>query len=178
MRYVIDTDLIQQRNYTEAEVLGVMFLTACNRGYQEEFLSMQSKGMLDMFGNPTMSAVENVQNILLDADSSVPSEDRLEKLYESMREYFPRGYKVAPYAWRGNKKDVTLKLKKFFKLYGNKYTDEQILDATRRYVECFNGNNTHMRILKYFILKDNESDLATVLENEDDNLTNLFAEIR
>ena len=81
MRYVIDTDLIQQRNYTEAEVLGVMFLTACNRGYQEEFLSMQSKGMLDMFGNPTMSAVENVQNILLDADSSVPSEDRLEKLY-------------------------------------------------------------------------------------------------
>lgn len=178
MRYVIDTDLANNRNYTEAEVLGVMFLTACKRGYQEEFLSMQSKGMLDMFGNPSVNAVEDVQNILLDADSYIPKEERLDRLYEAMREYFPHGYKMAPYAWRGNRKDVTLKLKKFFKMYGNKYTDEQILDATRRYVECFNGDNTHMRILKYFILKDNESDLATVLENKDDNLTNLFAEIR
>ena len=178
MRYVIDIDLANNRNYTEAEVLGVMFLTACKRGYQEEFLSMQSKGMLDMFGNPSANAVEDVQNILLDADSYIPKEERLDRLYEAMREYFPNGYKMAPYAWRGNRKDVTLKLKKFFKMYGNKYTDEQILDATRRYVECFNGDNTHMRILKYFILKDNESDLATVLENKDDNLTNLFAEIR
>lgn len=178
MRYVIDTDLANNRNYTEAEVLGVMFLSACKRGYQEEFLSMQSKGMLDMFGNPSVNAVEDVQNILLDADSYVPTEKRLDNLYEAMREYFPHGFKVASYAWRGNKKDVTLKLKKFFKLYGDKYTDEQILDATRRYTECFSGDNTHMRILKYFILKDNESDLATVLENKDDDLTNLFAEIR
>lgn len=178
MRYVIDTEIADRNNYTEAEILGVMFLSACKRGFEEEFESMRARGILDMFGNPTMTASDDVSRILLDADSSVPSDGRIDRLYERMREYFPHGYKVPPYAWRGNRKDVTLKLKKFFKLYGNKYTDEQILDATRRYVEAFEADNTHMRILKYFILKDDQSDLATVLENKDDNLNNLFAEIR
>ena len=45
-------------------------------------------------------------------------------------------------------------MQKFFKLYGNKYTDEQILKATQDYVSSFNGNYSYMRVLKYFILKD------------------------
>jgi hypothetical protein len=69
-------------------------------------------------------------------------------------------------------------LKKFFKLYGNKYTDEQITTATQNYVSSFNGRYQYMRVLKYFIWKDEKkvdsegvghieevSDLAAFIEN-------------
>ena len=59
-------------------------------------------------------------------------------------------------------------------------SDEEILDATKRYVASFQGNYTGMRLIKYFILKDDVkpsedgqghveqiSDLATFLENKE-----------
>ena len=71
-------------------------------------------------------------------------------------------------------------MKKFFKLYDNTYTDEQILNATKNYVTNFNGNYNYMRVLKYFIWKDEKklhedgkmgvvevSDLANYIENAD-----------
>ena len=70
-----------------------------------------------------------------------------------MKEYFPKGLKVGSAAWRGNDRELTLRMKKFFKLYGNKWSDEQILAATKEYVESFNGDYRFMQILKYFILK-------------------------
>ena len=69
-----------------------------------------------------------------------------------MRELFPKGMKVGNSAWRGNVRELKLRMQKFFKMYGN-YDDEAILEATKRYVESFNGDYTYMRILKYFILK-------------------------
>jgi hypothetical protein len=100
---------------------------------------------------------------------------------------FPKGKKEGTSVyWKGNLKDNKLKLQKFFKLYGNAYTDEQIISATKKYVESFNGNYAYMRALKYFIWKDERkvgsdgktyieevSDLASYIENEDHvNTTN------
>jgi hypothetical protein len=95
-------------------------------------------------------------------------------------ECFPEGKKEGTCQyWRGNIRDVTLKLQKFFKLYGNKYTDEQLISATQRYVNSFNGRYQFMRVLKYFICKNEKkvdsegvgyieevSDLAAYIENE------------
>ena len=94
---------------------------------------------------------------------------------------FPKGIKTGNAAWRGNVREITLRLQKFFKLYGNKWTDEEIIEATQRYIEHFKGDFTYMRILKYFIMKserkmDEEgnshiediSELATWLENGED----------
>ena len=102
-------------------------------------------------------------------------------------EIFPKGKKEGTcHYFKGNKKDNVLKLKKFFKLYG-KYTDQQILNAARNYVASFNGNYAYMRILKYFIWKDEikvnsegtryveeVSDLANLIENagHEDTLRN------
>lgn len=66
------------------------------------------------------------------------------------------------------------RLKLFFKKYGNEYTDEQIIQATKKYVEGFNGNYTYMRLLKYFIFKEKvgasgevegDSELISYIEN-------------
>lgn len=179
MRYSIDTDVIERKGYTEAECLGMLFLMSCKRGLDEELDSMKMKGMIDMFNQPTMRASEDVQSIVLDSEESMPSDERIVNLASTLREFFPKGFKTGSYAWRGNLRDLSLRLKKFFKFYGD-YTDEQIIDATKKYVESFNGDLTNMRILKYFIYKDDFSDLASMLENKDEfnNNSNLFVEMR
>ena len=92
---------------------------------------------------------------------------------------YPKGKKEGTNAyWRGNLKDNTLRMKKFFKLYGNKFTKEDIINAATNYVQSFNGQYGYMRVLKYFIWKDERktdgegklyveevSDLATYIEN-------------
>ena len=118
---------------------------------------------------------------ILNAEYDDPDsmEERLDNLAKALMELFPKGKKEGtPYYWRGNIKDTKLKLKKFLKLYGNR-SDEEIIDAARRYVESFNGNYKFMRILKYFIWKDDRkmnedgtikiesiSELASYLENK------------
>ena len=112
-------------------------------------------------------------------DEYVGKKDKeITDLVEKMRELFPAGTKTGTTAWRGNRREVALRLKKFFKLYGSKYSSEEILDATKRYVESFNGDFKFMRVLPYFIMKsprvtdaegivhiEDKSDLATFLEN-------------
>lgn len=93
--------------------------------------------------------------VLLDSDKNKTPEDIIEELVEEMKELFPKGKKEGTQVyWRGNKRELTLRLKKFFKLYGNDYSKEQILKATKDYVESFNGIYNNMRVLKYFIWKD------------------------
>ena len=118
-------------------------------------------------------------SILLDSDTDRQSPDRIANLAIKLMEIFPKEKKSGTnHYFRGNTKDITLKLKKFFKLYGNKYSDEQVLNAAQAYVSSFNGNYTYMRILKYFIWKDEKkmnedgeryieetSDLASWIEN-------------
>ena len=64
---------------------------------------------------------------------------------------------------------------KFFKLYG-RFDKEVIINATKKYINSFGNDNTLMRTSKYFILKDGNSELLTVIENleENENLENLW----
>lgn len=129
-----------------------------------------------------------ISNILLDSenDNIESRNERIEGLACELMEIFPKGKKSGTNVyWRGNKKDITLRLKKFFKLYSN-YTKEQILKAAKRYVSSFDGKYDYMRVLKYFIWKaerkigedgklfvEETSELANVIENEDsENINN------
>ena len=92
---------------------------------------------------------------------------------------FPQGKKEGtPYYWKCNPKEVSNKLKRFFVYFGETYSDSQIISATKRYVQSFNGDYRYMRLLKYFIWKNDKvktdsgvsieqvSDLASYIENE------------
>lgn len=123
-----------------------------------------------------------LESVLLDSEKAQPELDRVESLAIKLMEIFPKGKKDGTSQYfKGNKKDVSLKLKKFLKIYGN-YTDEQILTAAHKYVSTFNGQYQYMRVLKYFIMKDvrkvdeegrgyieEVSDLASYIENELDD---------
>ena len=98
----------------------------------------------------------------------------IEELANKLRDIYPNGKIInSNYYYRCNKQDVINKLKTFFKMYGTKYTDEQIINATQKYIDSFNGNYAYLKLLKYFIWKDErlkgesvQSLLADFIENE------------
>ena len=113
-----------------------------------------------------------IYELVLKNDGAIPADDEITPIAEKLMAIFPKGKKPGtPYYWKCNKREVMLKLKSFFKLYGRTYTEEEILDAARRYVDSFNGDYRFMRLLKYFIWKrDNTegevSELATFIDND------------
>ena len=129
---------------------------------------------------------DSIDNILVESETNKETDDRILELADKMMEEFPKGRKEGSNQyWRGNKKEIAVRLRKFAKMYGRKWTDIELLKATRRYVQSFNGNYKYMRVLKYFIWKverkqDEEgnqiscetSDLATLLENKEDTVDN------
>lgn len=181
MKYCIEENVIQRHHLSINELLGLMlFKNGCNP--QQLINNMLERELIvqDMFGNyiVTQHWDDELQKVLLESDAEIPKDNDLNYLVGQLREIFPKGIKTGSAAWRGNKREITLRLQKFFKIY-DKYTDEELISATKKYVESFNGNYTYMRILKYFILKDEVkigedgsryveqvSELANFLENE------------
>lgn len=133
----------------------------------------------------TRDGAGTINNIILDSDKTVGTNDfnqRIEALVPKLQAIYPEGKNFNNQYWRCNKTDLKRKLQTFFKKYGNDYTDEQIINATQAYVSGFNGDYKFMRLLQYFIwkeeVKDNTkvpiSELANYIENEGqtDNFSN------
>lgn len=185
MKYVIDTDVCAREQISLPIVLSVMLVQsgADLEELKEELFAKEVLVRKDNNILVTEAWADRVSRILLLSDQEVPCESRLDNLAVKLMEIFPKGKKEGTSVYfKGNKKDNKLRLQKFFKLYGNTYTDEQIIEAAKRYVESFNGNYSYMRALKYFIWKDEKktdgegkvyveevSDLATYIENEGDS---------
>ena len=162
MKFTIDSKICEKHNLSLSEVLGLLLVKFSKEGNcQDTMDKLVSDEKLISLGDPedpysiyhiTQRWDDEVSSILLEAEKSLPKADRVENLVKQMRELFPTGMKVGSSAWRGNVRELKLRMQKFFKLYGD-YSDEQILEATKKYVDSFNGNYTYMRILKYFIMK-------------------------
>lgn len=160
MKYVVDEKVCKKYNVTIEEVLLALLCKSdiCISGMIEQMLEDKklkiiNKEEIDERFLPTQLFDDQVCSILLESDPYVPTKERCENLANNLRELFPKGIKSGSAAWRGNSREITLKLQKFFKLYGNKWSDEDIIKATNNYINSFNGDYTYMRILKYFIMK-------------------------
>ena len=180
MKITIDEDACKKVKLSLPEVL---MITLVKTGVNIETLLKQMKEKQILVEEHTLLGTNLLvtqrwsdlsDKALLSADKSVPDNKRLENLAKSLMEVFPAGKKegTSQY-WKGNLRDNTLRLAKFFKLYGDKYTDEQIINATQKYINSFNGNYAYLKLLKYFIWKDErlkgesvQSLLADFIENE------------
>lgn len=103
----------------------------------------------------------------------------LDALAVKMQKCFPVGKPQGSIAYyRSNKREIIFQLQKFFFQYGN-YSDEDIITATRMFVDSFNGNYKYLPVITNFILKSTKtldefgnpvikesSQLATQLENK------------
>ena len=187
MKYTIDEEVCKKSHLDIHLLLTILLLntgTDFKKNLQELIdreIIIEEKTLLGTQYLITNRWADVVSSILLDSEKDNLNEfdERLENLARKLMAIFPEGKKMGTTMyWRGNVKEIKLKLKKFFKRYSDKYTDEQILQATQAYVNSFNGNYGFMRVLKYFIWKDERkidsegnsfieevSDLATIIEN-------------
>ena len=187
MKYTIDEEVCKKSHLDIHLLLTILLLntgTDFNKNLQELIdreIIIEEKTLLGTQYLITNRWADVVSSILLDSEKDNLNEfdERLENLARKLMAIFPEGKKMGTTMyWRGNVKEIKLKLKKFFKRYSDKYTDEQILQAAQAYVNSFNGNYGFMRVLKYFIWKDERkidsegnsfieevSDLATIIEN-------------
>ena len=172
MTYVINDEMCKQKGMKVEELLLLLLIkdrvdinSTLQRMLKKEMFIEQPVGNYPYMVTQRWNNV--AEDILLSADTSIPTVKELESLATEMAHLFPNGVKEGTKTyWKGNRKDNVQKLQKFFKLYGH-YTKEKILEATKVYVDKYKNDHTTMRVLKYFILKDSESDLATTLENMD-----------
>lgn len=115
----------------------------------DEWLVQTDKGL-----KVSKEISDKIQSLLLDSDKSTPDKNACVMLITKLRAIFPTGMKSDRYPWKGNMPDLVKTMQKFYALYGEKWTEEQIVKATQAYVDSFNGDYTYMRILPYFILKN------------------------
>ena len=132
----------------------------------------------------TNKGIEMLDSVIMDSDKEQEPQDRLIQLATKLKEIFPKGKKDGTnYYWADGVALIVRRLKLFFKKYGNDFTDEQIIQATEKYVQGFNGNYQYMRLLKYFIFKEKvgagsevegDSELISYIENagQEENLRN------
>jgi hypothetical protein len=186
MKITIDEKVCTKHKMTIQEVLIALIMRMGN--VPDVMENMLNREILVDTGEyqVTQHWSDVLDEILSDSSGSVDrSDEELLELAQKMRELYPQGKmkdryrRLTPYYYRCNNGEVVKKLKKFFTVFGD-VSDEEILDATKRYVASFQGNYTGMRLIKYFILKDDVkpsedgtghveqiSDLATFLENKE-----------
>ena len=149
MKYTIDEEVCKKSHLDIHLLLTILLLntgTDFKKNLQELLdreIIIEEKTLLGTQYLITNRWADVVSSILLDSEKDNLNEfdERLENLARKLMAIFPEGKKMGTTMyWRGNVKEIKLKLKKFFKTYSDKYTDEQILQAAQDYVSSFNGN--------------------------------------
>ena len=161
MKLVIDSEVCESKGLTLEEFI-VLYLNSKNVDISKTINSIIEKKVAgkDLF-NPNAVVLSSnsrklLEEIILDSDKTVSKNNkRLENLAERLRELYPEGKKQGTqYYWRDSNSVIVKKLKALVKKYGDCFTDEQAINATKKYVESFNGNYQFMQLLKYFISKN------------------------
>lgn len=189
MKCIFDTDALKENNVSlqEAFLLIALYNRERIMPIKDVLDEMWNKGLLlkdvvtDL--NPTgyslnISGSQKLSDILIDSEyqNEKTKNKRFEALAEKLRDLYPEGRKEGTnYYWRDSVKVIARKLKALDKKFGSNFTDEEAIDATKRYIESFNGNYTYMQLLKYFIMKnvlkngeiEETSQLLSYIENKD-----------
>lgn len=178
MKITLDEKTCLKNKLTLQEAL---IATAVSMGnYKSVFDNMINRHVLGIMGQSVDSKWKDTIKNLMDAE-----DERFETLATKVQECFPKQKMMyangtaSPFYFRCNKTEIKNKLKKFLTIYGE-VADEDIIDATKRYVASYAPKGYRgMRLAKYFIMKDDRklmaddevhveeiSDLATFLENK------------
>lgn len=179
MKITIDEKVCTKHKMTDQEVLIALAVRAGK--YEEVIQNMLNREILvedDGQLKITQHWSDVVDEVLCDSGSSV-SDKRLSHLAEEIQNCFPSGFKMdertgTKYYHKSNKLAIKQALKRFIFYFGD-YSDEDIIDAAKRYVASFRGNYRYpFQMANYFVCKDLRtrggditSPLATFLENKE-----------
>lgn len=144
--------------------MGVIFTRSLKEGlpYDVTTVKSSSEYLEEAYADMEITGKEN--------------DDRYTALANKLRELYPTGRKSGTQLqWRDSTAVIAKRLKAFTKRFGVDYTDDEYIEATKRYIATFNGNYQYMQVLKYFIMKSGiedgitttNSQLLSYLQNED-----------
>lgn len=203
MKIIFDTEACKKEGWDVDTLLYLISLYSGNRitvntfekARQNNFLKFNEMYSRDKpfpnYVDLTYEGESLVERVM--ANGNISSKDmgdaRFTALADKLRELFPAGKKPGyAYTWRDSTSCIVDRLKKFVLKYGD-YPDEEIIDATKRYIASFNGEYRYMQLLKYFIWKnkvtggeliegrmvgevERQSQLAAWLEDKEDTTIN------
>lgn len=178
MKITLDEKTCLKNKLTLQEALIAAAVSMGN--YKCTFDNMINRHVLGIMGQSIDSKWKDTIKNLINSEDA-----RFEALATKVQECFPKQKMMyangtaSPFYFRCNKTEIKNKLKKFLTIYGE-VADEDIIDATKRYVASYAPKGYRgMRLAKYFIMKDDRklmaddevhveeiSDLATFLENK------------
>jgi len=136
------------------------------------------------FGKVVLSLKSTDKRFTL-AEVKDTHKDFFTRLAAELRELWPSGNKDGKWPWRESVPNLARRLEVLWseRMEGKDYTVEQCVLAARKYLARFDEDRTYMKLLKYFIMKQepivkengrltyiNKSDLADILESEADQL--------
>ena len=190
MKYIIDTEILEREGIGLDEAL---YLLSVYKKRPINFNTIQKakvENKILKFENSrdpvkiTPKGQSYIESILAKSKIHVSSDnlDRYRTLADKMREVYPKGLKPGTnYQWRDSTAIIADRLMKLVAKYNIEFTDEEAVDATKRYIASFNGNYRYMQILKYFISKqkpvegtsaEQNSQFLSFLQNEGDIIEN------
>ena len=193
MRYTIDDAILSKYNLTEEEFIALV-VSFRDLDIQRGNDNLIAKGIADrnIYDRTKIVLSNNTKNmigsIIVDSDKeTINREEEFLDVAQSLRELYPKGKKPGTtYMWKDSNTIIAQKLKTLVVKFGYKFTKEQAIEATRRYIESFRGDYRYMQLLKYFILKTDRStgeirsDFMSYIDNENQGEvnSNWLSEIR
>lgn len=128
---------------------------------------LQEQGFIKIIGDGYKDVSIRPLGIELIGEATV---DEITELASKIRDLFPKGVKSGGYPVRSSTVDIAEKLRKFFKKH--KYTQEQVIEATKRYVERKSREGyAYMQKAVFFIEKEGSSTLAAECDNLKEEVT-------
>jgi len=123
---------------------------------------LESKGFVKITGEDLKDV--SIRDLGLELIGQSKSDSIIE-LANKIRDLFPVGVKSGGYPVRSSVVDIADKLRKFFKKHKS-YTQEQVLEATTKYVNRKRGEGySYMQKAVFFIEKDGMSTLASEIDS-------------
>ena len=190
MKYIIDTEILEREGIGLDEAL---YLLSVYKKKPINFNTIQKakvENKVLKFENPkdpvkiTPKGQTLIESILAKSKIHVSSNnvERYRVLADKMREVYPKGLKPGTnYQWRDSTAIIADRLMKLVAKHNIEFTDEEAVEATKRYIASFNGNYKYMQILKYFISKqkpiegapaEQNSQFLSFLQNEEGIIEN------
>ena len=123
MRLTIDSTILSKYDLTMDEMIVLMLCkNKINIKETVKYLLDKDIGVAHPHDPNVVLFREKEDSLLKDIflesnDIVIKRADRYELLAAQLREIFPKGIKTGSAAWRGNKREITLRLQKFFKIY-------------------------------------------------------------
>lgn len=162
MTITFSTDVLQKHNMPVSEFLDRL----------KGFLGLPPDKALSPMECSSDSSKDLVARILVESSPKLkdsPVSD-FEALAQKLQSLYPDGLKPSTtYPWRGSVPEIAQKLRVLVVCHGFLFTEEQAIRATKAYVSQFPDDKTHMRLLKYFLLRTSgdeiTSDFMSIIEN-------------